>query len=499
MRYFKSKAIFLLFFTTITLDLNAIPFKRIIELKTINDIFSIIEHIKINYKKNIDEDAFEAQNTAFVFDIDGTITVEVKHILNQELVREQKDHAQIVADHFKIPISTFMTHIDRLWYKMNHEIQLVEKNTATFINNIQEKGYTAFTCTASEFVQNDQRLQLMKKENIDFSKSFMGLFRGAHFDFFSQFPEHTGHISARNSTKAQKIDVLIQEINDIREIIRLPKIENLIFIDNYKGEVEKVRKNCKNVKNIISFHYTYVKNHTSLDEIIADYQKYVRDCFIVESDSDESEEDDESEIDEEKCPKICINETLDRLDTLAIVALEEFSDQFSLENTKHFSKFTSHLEDLPQNMLHTFVIPVVYDDQTKEDSCLVKIGVEDKKNMLVFESVAAPKDMSRHIWLSEYLEKEGLGKFDLENHDLVRSNNFYDYNTKTGIYFLKGPQINVNEIENILYTKVPLFDFLLSIEYGLHIGIDENKREICPFFLRTAFSLIDEIKCLNYR
>ncbi|MDP1975193.1 MAG: DUF2608 domain-containing protein, partial [Alphaproteobacteria bacterium] len=466
------------------------------------DVFSIIEHIKINYKQNIDEDAFEAQNTAFVFDVDGTITVEVKHIFNQELVREQKDHAQIVADHFQIPINTFMTHIDCFWYKMHHEIQLVEKNTATFINNIQEKGYTAFTCTASEFVRNDQRLQLMKKENIDFSKSFMGMFRGAHFDFFSQFPQHKGHTSARNSTKAQKIDTLIQEINDIREIIRLPKIENLIFIDNYKGEAEKVRKNCKNVRNIISFHYTYVKDHTSLDEIIADYQKYVRGYFIVESDSDESEEDDDEEIEneaEENSPNLCLNETIDRLDTLAIVALEESFDPFSLENTRPLSKFVNPLEAISQKMLHTFVIPVVCDDQTKEDHCLVKIGMKDKTNMLVFESYAAPKDMSRHIWLSEYLEKEGLGKFDLENHDLVRSNNFYDYNTKASIYFLKGPQINVNEIEGTLYIKVPLFDFLLSIEYGLHIGIDENKYEICPIFLQTAFSLIDEIKCLNYR
>jgi hypothetical protein len=218
MNFFKIKIfILLLSFFTATFNLNAASIKQFIELTTINDFFPLIENVKKEYEGIIDIDAFENQNTAIVWDIDGTITIEVEDVLNQELVREQKDHAEIIANQLAMPIKTFIEDVQYFWQNTNHEIQLVEKNTNVFINDIQDKGYTTFTCTASSFVKNDQRLKLMQEENIDFSKSFLGVFRGVYLDFFTQDPQHKGHTSARNATKSKTIDTLVSQINEIRQ------------------------------------------------------------------------------------------------------------------------------------------------------------------------------------------------------------------------------------------------------------------------------------------
>lgn len=491
MNFFKLKFfILLLTFVATTFNLNAVSVKQFIELTTINDFFSVVENIKKEYEDIIDIDAFENQNTAIVWDIDGTITIEVEAVLNQELVREQRDHAKIIANQLSMTIETFIEDIQYFWRNTYHEIQLVEKNTNVLINDIQERGYTTFTCTSSSFVKNDQRLKLMQEEGIDFSKNFMGVFSDVYFDFFSQDPQYKGHTSARNSTKAKTIDHLIHQINEIREIKKLPIIKNLIFIDNYKNEAENVLKNCQEIKNIIAFHYTYVKNHTSLDEVIAGYNRYVNQFDVSEEDAEEEITNDFF-VGQDKISR--------NFEELFQARGQNLLSLFSLDEIDYFNCLLQKTNNEHNaNLINNYVILTCYDAQTTETYCLLKKDLNEKSNMLVFEPYLTFKDLPKHEWLSDYLEKQGLGKFNLKHQDLLSCYNYFDKHSSTNIYFLNGLKININEIEENKYIKAPLIDFIFCIESRSLLKINGINYNICPFFLDIAFSLIDEISYLKY-
>jgi hypothetical protein len=273
-------------------------------------------------------------------------------------------------------------------------------------------------------------------------------------------------------------------------IKKLPIIENLIFIDNYKREAKNILTNCKKFKNIIAFHYTYVKDHTSLDEIINGYERYFNQFYVIE---EEAEEEITDELADEE------ENTSNSLEELFQGKPQNWLGQLSLSHIDYFDGLLKKTNSAYQvNLINNYVIPIFYDITMEETYCLVKKDRTEKSNILIFDPYLAPKDLPKHEWLSDYLEKESLGKFNLKGQDLINSHNFFDKQSNVNICFLNGLKIKFNEIEENKYIKIPLIDFIFCIESRSALKVNDINYNICPLFLDIAFGLIDEISYLKY-
>ncbi|MDP3533272.1 MAG: DUF2608 domain-containing protein [Alphaproteobacteria bacterium] len=246
---------------------------------------------EIGYLKNIhnlpsimEEKGFLASETAIIFDIDGTLVVENEPLFNQELCREQSDHLQELADVLCKNKKDIWEDISYFREKEEDCIRFVEDTISETIQSLQTQNTTIFTCTRSVFgYPHDLRINFMKKNNVDFSKPYIG----EHFDSIPFFNPQTfgikchdfekikfrGHSSAYETKKSVIIDEIVNTLKNTKQI------KNIIFIDNFMDEVEDVCDNCKSVDNIISLYYIRVREDTKIDELVASYrifeQKYL--------------------------------------------------------------------------------------------------------------------------------------------------------------------------------------------------------------------------------
>jgi hypothetical protein len=241
---------------------------------------------EIGYLKNIhnlpsimEEKGFLPFETAIIFDIDGTLVVENEPLFNQELCREQSDHLKELAIILGMNEKEVWEDISHFKENEENSIRFVEDTVAETIQLLQIQNTTIFTCTRSVFgYPHDFRINFMKKNNVDFSKPYIG----EHFDSIPFFNPQTfgikchdfekikfrGHSSAYETKKSVIIDEIVNTLKNTKQI------KNIIFIDNFIDEVEDVCDNCKSVDNIISLYYIRVREDTKIDELVTSYKKF---------------------------------------------------------------------------------------------------------------------------------------------------------------------------------------------------------------------------------
>jgi hypothetical protein len=237
-------------------------------LKNIHNLPSIME-----------ENGFLPSETAIIFDIDGTLVVENEPLFNQELCREQSDHLKELASILSMNEKEVWEDISYFKEKEEDCIRFVEETISETIQSLQGQDTTIFTCTRSVFgYPHDHRISFMKKNNVDFSKSYLEehfasvpFFNPQNFginchDFEKM--KFRGHSSAYEAKKSETIDEIVNALKKTKQI------KNIIFVDNFIDEVEDVCDNCQSVDNIISLYYIRVREDTKIDELVVSYKKF---------------------------------------------------------------------------------------------------------------------------------------------------------------------------------------------------------------------------------
>lgn len=262
------KVIFLVYLFTFSFSITAqVRIKE--QLKTIQDLHSIMAKYQ-----------FHPEETAVVFDIDGTIVVEEDPLFNQELFREQQDDCLRLANELKVKPSQVIFDIQYFIDKEGRKVKLVEEAFPSVFRRLHEQQYLSFTCTRSLIPPEDFRLLHMAEQGIEFGLPYQNEewhtipFYDPYLfpDFFpnadrcSKFA-FRGHSSAYLKHKSVSIDHIVEEIKKKRYI------KNLVFIDNFKEEVNDVFKNSDSCQNVLALYYTHVKDNTNIDQLVERYNQ----------------------------------------------------------------------------------------------------------------------------------------------------------------------------------------------------------------------------------